>query len=187
MRHRAILIAALMLIATLMSSCKWGGIKGTVVDAESGVPIEDAAVVITWIWSGGLGPGSMQIRETTTDKNGLFVFTRDKKATSTPRHLVIYKYGYKSWTNKGVFDNNIMIGAEHPIFEWRSGQTYKMEKFPEGWSHLNHVRFIRDSLGHVYSPLWFEKAQKELREGDREWDRLDEEKKQMRKKNVEKR
>ena len=161
-------------------------ISGTVVDAVTGEPIEGAAVVSTWVFSAGVGSGRYEgMNETLTNNMGVFNIN-GVQSGGTNHYFAIYKYGYKVWTIKGAFINEPMLGGEHPPFEWKSGQTYRLEKFPEGWSHENHVSFISHSLGFVYSPLWYKAANEELREADKEWDKRDEEKKKMRMINADK-
>ena len=71
-----IIIAVLLLTLLILSTCRWM-ITGQVLDAETGKPIEGAAVYIYWGKSGPGPPGlaggvKVEVAEDLSDTEGLF-------------------------------------------------------------------------------------------------------------------
>src|SRR3989338_10920318 len=65
----------ILLIIFSLSSCSYAGMSGTVIDAETGRPIEGAVVLVEWTMTKGIGlthTDSYKVVEKVTDKNGKF-------------------------------------------------------------------------------------------------------------------
>ena len=105
--HSATAIAASFCLASCAVTYQFAPIEATVVDAETGVPIEGAVVTANWeLVKGSLdGPryfGQLDVKETVTDKNGRFRFEGFTKEDSSGAELresdpqiLIFKAGYE--------------------------------------------------------------------------------------------
>src|SRR3989304_86240 len=137
-----ILLFSLFVITLLNSSC-YGEITGTVVDAETGKPIEGAVVLVEWTIIKGL-PGmnyteSYKVVEVVTDKDGSFTVSGvSNPLVNRPPHLVVYKKGYIAWNNQYIFPT----WKQRKDFNIRSGMEIRLEQFKEGFSHYDHFSFI---------------------------------------------
>jgi len=171
MRPYATIAAILMLALLAQTGCteqssaprvpNFPPISGTVVDADTGEPIEGAAVIATWVAAAGIGGGSYEgMNEDLTNYAGVFNINGTMYG-GTDFNFAIYKYGYLAWSHNTRMINSDGKRELVPGFEWKSGQTYRLEKFPPTWSHLNHTRFIEESVGHVPSPLIWKMMQPE--------------------------
>jgi len=131
-----------LIIIFLTSGCN-AEMTGTVVDAETGAPIEGAVVLVEWtVTKGPPGLRSTEIYKTIellTDKNGKFTIVTilDPMVNKIP-HLVIYKRGYVAWNNQYIFPK----WERRKNFELRDGMMMEMEKFRNYYSHYDHVSFI---------------------------------------------
>lgn len=116
-------------------------IKGQVIDAETGKPIEGAAILIDWSRPsfgipGLSGTTPVETYETTSDTKGYF---------KVPKHygfiyeyiLTIYKKGYVCWNNKKVFPSH----EERTDFTLKNSVVIKMERFKEEYDKLDHANF----------------------------------------------
>lgn len=124
----------------------WGGyprISGTVVDDETGKPIEGAIVFVEWTITKGIGHTSTHIYknfETVSDKDGVFHLPGVWRPFVDRPTLIIYKRGYIAWRNDFRFPG---FKRRH-AFKWKNGTTYLMERFVEGhYLHGKHTSFIR--------------------------------------------
>lgn len=164
MISRHIIMAISM--ALLMVAC--GGspaIRGTVLDAVSGKPIEGAVVVAEWVDREGFGfyvSSTYKVEEKLTDANGEFGLDGVNKA-NLDLSFSIYKRGYVCWNNKSIF-----MDGHRTDFLWKTGQTYSLVPWQEGWSHWKHVGFIHsvaDSRGKAFN----KEFEWEEEEGTKEW------------------
>ena len=160
MKKKGILAAsALLLIALIIYSQKiYFPIEGTVVDAETGKPIEGAVVLAEWTITKGIGltaTESYMIVETVTDRNGKFKINAYvlNPFVNKPR-LTLYKAGYTAWNNRFIFPGYI----PRKETRWQSNNTYAIEKFKEEYSHTEHVSFIHTFTLGLTSDSTFEKA-----------------------------
>jgi len=115
---------SLLLAGTSLTGCtvySADPITATVVDADTGAPIEGVNVVAAWELRGGVNYGGavgyVNVLETVTDRNGRFSFpawgpriaSGGKIRLSAPL-LLLFKQGYKY----GVFANNGRSGEDAP-------------------------------------------------------------------------
>lgn len=135
------LLAVIMLPVLFLGGC-YAEITGTVVDAETGAPIEGAVVLVEWTKTRGL-PGlthteSYKVIEAVTNKDGKVTISGTFSPTVNPPHVTVYKKGYVAWNNDYIFPGWV----KRKDFEWRNGFVFKLEKFKEGYSHYDHSSFI---------------------------------------------
>jgi hypothetical protein len=143
---RTSLIAILLLI--LMSigcSAENRIITGTVLDAESGAPIEGAVVLVEWTKAEGM-PGmwstkSDKVVEVITDKDGKFTAEDVKKLINIP-DVAIYKKGYVTWSSRWIFPDR----RNRTDFKWRTGNIYKLDKFKDTYSYVDHYGFTMSAV-----------------------------------------
>lgn len=137
----------------LFSSGCYGTLKGKVIDAETGEPIEGAVAIAEWTKTKGLGltyTKSMKVVEAVSDKEGNIELEGCYSPFVNPPHLTIYKKDYVAWNNEYIFPDY----KKRAGFEWKSGQEFRLDKFREGYLHSKHVSFIRSS---IRSTLAYEK------------------------------
>jgi hypothetical protein len=142
-----ILIFAMGLFLAV-SGCA-GGLSGTVVDDETGKPLDGAVVLVEWTITKGLPGlsygGSYKVMEAITDREGKFAIPRalilDPRVESP--HLTIYKKDYVAWNNEYIFPGY----DKREDFCWHSGYVFRMKRFKEGLSFIEHQSFI-DGMAH---------------------------------------
>lgn len=146
-------------------------ISGTVVDAETGKPIEGAFVLAQWTKTKGL-PGQTyhevyKIVEAESDKNGSFAIEGTYNPLVDPPDIVVYKAGYVAWRNDYVFPG----WRKRTDFKFKKGMTIQLEKFREGYSREEHSDFIDHgiigadlNLTPKYSKAQSEEHKKAMRE-----------------------
>ncbi len=134
-----VLVFLLILVSNVRKS-------GTVVDAETGEPIEGAIVLVEWTLTGGL-PGmdttkSSKVVEVVTDKHGRFtVLGSFNPITNKPR-ITIYKHGYVAWNNILIFPGT----KKRQDFEWKEGNVYEMEMWDDSYSYDRHDSFVSSAI-----------------------------------------
>lgn len=127
-------------------------VTATVVDAETGKPIDGAIVMAAWMGSGFGMPGIassdiVKVGEAVTDSGGkVRIDGRYCPNTSVP-NLIVYKKGYVAWTREEIFQSL----NRRPEFEWKSGYVFRLEKLDKyreeiEYIHKNHVSFIRSNM-----------------------------------------
>ncbi len=138
----------LLLLASLLISTGcygYGTLKGKVVDAETGEPIEGAVAMAEWTKTKGLGNTytvSAKVSEAVSDKEGNFELDGCFNPFVDKPDLTIYKKGYIAWNNGYIFPD----WKKREGFEWKSGLIIKLDKFIKIYKHSEHVRFIRSSI-----------------------------------------
>lgn len=153
MRIRYTILAITLLFLT--SGC-YATISGTVVDAETGEPIEGAVVLVEWTKTKGLGltyTESYKVIEAITDKEGKVTISGTLSPLVDPPSVTVYKRGYVAWNDKFIFPGY----KKREDFTWGNGYIFKMERFKEGYSYSEHVSFIRTAIS---STLAYEKKKK---------------------------
>jgi len=118
--------------------------NGTVVDKETGEPIEGAVALVDWDVTISIGfstTTAYKMAERLTDKQGWFVLPGVFNPFVNPPTVVIYKKGYIAWRSDFIFP-----GYEKKIFKWRNTHKFEMEKFVRGYSHSHHESFIQSGL-----------------------------------------
>ena len=151
---------------------------GTVVDAETGQPIEGAVVLVEWTKKVGIGDyhtESVKVVEVVTDEKGKFKVTGIVKPFIEPPDMTIYKKGYVAWNNKVIFPEY----KKREGFKWRSGNIYKLDRFKPEYSHIEHTSFIHSATNASISSnkMMIEKAYRwEELESSNERDKRDQRK-----------
>lgn len=123
------------------------GISGTVIDAETGKPIEGAVVFVEWSkskakWTGLGYTETYKTVEKVTDKNGKFKVFGVFSPFVNPPIVVIYKKGYVAWRNDYIFPLN----EKRKDVRLENGYVFKIEHFKKGYSHAQHINFTRSTL-----------------------------------------
>lgn len=138
---------ALMMVIFMATGCSAEPkiITGTVVDAETGSPIEGAVVLVEWTKAEGL-PGlvstkSYKVVEAVTDKDGKFTVEDVKKLFIDPPDVAVYKKGYVTWSSRWIFPD----WRKRTDFKWGKTDTFKLEKFRPEYSYLKHTSFIHSA------------------------------------------
>ena len=121
----------------------------TVVDAETGEPIEGAVAIAIWRkhsirerawWEGGTMV-VVKIEEAVSDRDGnIYIdgFWGWYIAKNRYPRLTIYKFGYVCWDQ-----NNIFRGGVRTDFD-KDHRIARMEKWPEDFSFIRHESFIQN-------------------------------------------
>ncbi|GAA5446255.1 hypothetical protein Misp06_04469 [Microbulbifer sp. NBRC 101763] len=120
-------------------------IKLTIMEEETGEPIEDVVVVARWVVTGGMfnthSVGVLDIQEAVSDSNGKVVFHGfDKYWRSwfsgeffhfrSPQ-LIIYKFGYKPAELTNGQSPDRLLSRKHPaeVFWWGKKEIY-LSRYP---------------------------------------------------------
>jgi hypothetical protein len=157
-------------------------VKGKVVDAETGKPIEGAAVGVHWYdysIQGCLLPyasGYHQIETASalTDVNGVFEIP---KRTFKEYHLGFYKKGYVCWSEGDIFHPEFYdrwqasqgkVGGEkirepRRGFWLAPGMVIRLEPWKEGYSVFGHAEFVGSINRDVDGARHFSDATREER------------------------
>jgi len=143
------LISVLVLILTIFGC--YPEITGTVLDAETGAPIEGAIVFVQWTKTKGL-PGLTyrdiyKIVEVETDKDGKFTISGTLSPFVDPPRAVIYKRAYVTWRNDFIFPG----WKKRTDFKYQDDIVIKLEKFREEFSHKEHLDFIGHGISYYMS------------------------------------
>lgn len=130
-----------ILLVLMVSSCN-AEITGTVVDAETGQPIEGAVVLIQWTKTIGM-PGMThhevhKVIEIETLINGKFSVSKIINPLINNPEIVIYKKNYVAWRNDTIFPG----WQERKDFKLSKVMVIKLEKFKESFSRYDHYGFL---------------------------------------------
>jgi hypothetical protein len=139
-------VLLIILLFILVTSCS-AEIKGSVMDAETGKPVEGAIVLVEWTRTKGLGltyTKSAKVIEAISDGNGIFRVSKSLNPLNDPPDITIYKKGYIAWNNKFIFPDY----AKRTNFTWQDGYVFKIDKFKDSYSYIKHQSFI-DGAIHV--------------------------------------
>lgn len=133
----------------LGSGC-YAEMTGTVVDTETGKPVEDAVVLIEWTKTKGVTgmthTESFKVIEVVTDKEGKFAVSGVFDPLVNPPHVTVYKKGYVAWNNEYIFPGY----KKRADFKWQSGHVFKLEQFKENYSFIDHESFI-DGVAYLFT------------------------------------
>ncbi|MFH2045288.1 MAG: carboxypeptidase-like regulatory domain-containing protein [Pseudomonadota bacterium] len=145
--RNAILFKSLILIFIFLtfSTSAFGRsmIKGQVVDAETGKPIENAAVYICWTKPASGPPGLagtsiVEVAETLTDAEGFFKIPKYFTLFFGKEYeLTVYKIGYVCWNSRDIFPTY----RKRKDFKLKNGMVIKLENFKEHYSKEKHAIF----------------------------------------------
>lgn len=158
------------ILAVIASVFVTGGcyaeITGTVVDAETGQPIEEAVVLVEWTKTKGL-PGlsytkPYDVFETVSKKNGSFTIKKILNPLVNPPRITIYRKGYVAWNNEYIFPGWI----KRDNFKLADGMIIKLEHFKKEYSRDDHVSFLHGIThwGRIINEAYrWEELEKELK------------------------
>jgi hypothetical protein len=140
-----LLIATLAVLAVLGLTTSFSKlISGTVVDAETGKPVEGAVVLAEWTRRQGIGDYhtvSVRAAYAITDTEGKFnIFGPLHPFVEAP-DVTVYKKGYVAWNNKFIFPDYAHRKQSEDMYK-----QIRIERFKKFFSHKSHVRFIRNSI-----------------------------------------
>lgn len=132
----------LAIIIVLIGAACSAGMSGTVVDTETGKPIEGAVVLVEWTVTKGV-PGlsygkTYKVVEKVTNKEGKFRFLGVLNPFVNPPIIVVYKKGYVAWNNKYIFPT----WAKRTDFEYKDNAIIRLEFFKKEFAYHDHVAFI---------------------------------------------
>ena len=141
----------LMLLVSLISACYeatgcYGPMTGTVVDAETGRPIEGAVVYVQWTVTSG--PPGLQtakiydVIEKVTDKNGKFRVCGILNPFVNRPVVVVYKKDYVPWRGDYIFP----VYEHRKDFEWQRSYVFRLEHYRHTYAHSKHIFFISSGL-----------------------------------------
>lgn len=137
-KHLLILVISILLFAT---GCE-AEISGTVVDAETGQPIEGTVVLVEWTKTKGL-PGMThtepyKVIEVISDKEGKVTISGVFNPMVNSPRVTLYKKGYVAWNNEYIFPK----WEKRKDFKWTEGVIIKLEPFKKEYSRADHVYFL---------------------------------------------
>lgn len=138
----------LSLISLAFIPACYAEITGTIVDAETGEPIEGAVVLVEWTEEKGL-PGllyheSYKVIEVVSDKDGKVKIENGVfNPTVEPPDVTVYKKGYVAWNNKFIFPDY----RKRKDFRWKDGYVFRLERFRDEYTHNAHSSFISMAIG----------------------------------------
>ncbi len=146
LKSKMILSAALFFILSTFSCGIKHNIKGRVIDAETGQPIEGAAVAIHWYHYRlshqliGFTSGFEHIAayETLSDSDGYFETTKHMKGECD---LGVYKKGYVCWGDDYIF-NPYGIDLKREDHQLKNGMIIKLEPFKKHYDKYKHSKFV---------------------------------------------
>ncbi|TAL26586.1 MAG: hypothetical protein EPN94_02985 [Nitrospirae bacterium] len=150
MKRKLILLifVILILVLAVYVSRIYFPIDGTIVDAETKLPIEGAVVLVEWsitpmAWLGMPTTTSYRVIETMSDKSGKF---KIKAYVLNPivnkPDLTIYKAGYVAWSSQIIFPNR----RNRTDFKWRDHYAFSLERFKPEYSYEKHTSFIHRAI-----------------------------------------
>ncbi|NVN89942.1 MAG: carboxypeptidase regulatory-like domain-containing protein [Desulfuromonadales bacterium] len=172
------LIFILLIIMLLPSAACTGpvsgkAIKGKIVDAETGQPIEGAILLVEWTKNHGFGntyTTSEKAIEVLSDKNGAVTIPGYNDSTAENPDVTIYKPGYVAWNNYWIFPGY----KKRSDFSWIGGYVFKLERFKSEYSYIDHEEYVmscihsglanknKSILEKTYSQSEYQEIRKEL-------------------------
>ncbi len=147
-------------------------VKGKVVDAETGKPIQGAAVGIFWYdYSGrsclmppfSSGQHDIETASSLTDADGVF---KIPESPLKKYKMGVYKKGYVCWSSETIFhpERPWEEALETRILSWVvPGMVIRLEPWKEGYSAFGHSTFVGSVNRAVDGARHFEEATREER------------------------
>lgn len=138
------MIAGTLILLSLFLSYQ-SSIKGRVIDAETGKPIEGAVVLVEWTKTKGFGltyTESYKAAEAVSDKEGKFTLPGCYSPFVNEPNVTIYKKGYVAWSSRWIFPDY----RNMENITWKNEYVVKMQRFSENESHDKHEDFIMSSI-----------------------------------------
>ena len=138
MKIKHLFLAVMM---SFLSTGCYGEITGTVVDAETGKPIEGAVILVEWTKTKGLGlthTESYKVVEVLTDKEGKATISGTFSPFVDYPDVAVYKKGYVAWSSRIIFPDHI----NRTDFKWKNNYVFRLEHFKPEYSYIDHSSFI---------------------------------------------
>jgi len=166
--HRNALFIVVIVVMFYLTMCSTyyaaEPIHATVIDAETGQPIEGVVVVAHWALEGGLESGNnmgqAKVLESISDSNGRFFFPAwgprwvaggilsNTRLKDQDPELLIFKSGYKylQHRNNRLWEEINRKGPITRTSDW-NGKTIKMERFSGTLKeYAEHLRKMNEDL-----------------------------------------
>jgi hypothetical protein len=132
----------------------------TVIDDETGKPIEGAVAIAVWrktsdtegAWFEGGKFEVVRIEEEVSDSNGnIYIdgFWNWHLIEERYPHLTIYKPGYVCWDQEAIHIDE-HHGAKRTDFD-KNHRIARMRKWPEGFSFVGHGSFVDNATNWDYT------------------------------------
>jgi hypothetical protein len=132
----------------------------TVIDDETGKPIEGAVAIAIWrktsdtegAWFEGGKFEVLRIEEEVSDSNGnIFIdgFWNWHLIEERYPHLTIYKPGYVCWDQSSIYLGELQR-ATRTDFD-KNHRSARMRKWPEGFSFVGHNSFVNSATQNDYT------------------------------------
>ena len=123
-------------------------VKGRVVEANTGKPIEGVSIAIRWTghhFSAFYSSGSYEIEKarTTSDKEGYFKIPKYFLKSS---YMGVYKKGYVCWNNEDIFLKDGLV-IKRKGFRVKNGMTIQLEPMTSRYPRFEHASFIEAVSG----------------------------------------
>lgn len=143
MKVRYVLLSLTILIVLLTAISYVRGISGTVVDAETGQPVEGAVIHVEWTTTKGV-PGQSytqdyKISETSTNSEGKFRIFGVLNPLANLPIIVIYKRRYVAWRNDYIFPDY----KRRNDVQRTNKYFVELERFRPTYSHSRHLSFLK--------------------------------------------
>ena len=137
-------LALLLVISLIAIAGCYKGITGTVVDAETGRPIEGAVVLVEWTKAKGLGltyTESYKVAEVISDKDGKFTLPGCYNPFVNEPNMTIYKKEYVAWSSRWIYPGM----KNRTDFKW-GDNIFKLEHFKSDYSYIDHTSYLHRSI-----------------------------------------
>lgn len=135
----------LLIFFGFLSSGCYAGITVTVVDAETGEPIEGAVIMVEWTKLEGMigltNTKSYKVVEVLTNKKGKARISGVYSPSPDLRSFLVYKKGYVAWSYDYIFPDY----KKRTDFKWNS-RVIKLERFKPEYSYNKHTSFISSTI-----------------------------------------
>jgi len=115
-----------------------------VVDAETGEPIEGAVLLAQWTITTFLyesASSNYKVVEKVSDESGRMTVPGVFKFGVNEPKVVVYKKGYVAWRHDYIFPDY----KKRTDFMWRDRYMFKLERFKQEYSRIDHLSFIESS------------------------------------------
>jgi hypothetical protein len=154
------IVSALVLAYWILDHARWT-ITGQVVDADTGKPIEGAAVAIDW-WEPLFGPPGLsatrdlEIAESVSDAQGYFRVPKYSLfGLGKQYRMAVYKQGYVLWSSEKIFPSY----EKRRNFSLENGMMIPLEQFRKDYSKDGHAIFV----GHMQPMSWTPRFHKAIK------------------------
>jgi hypothetical protein len=140
-KHLLLLTAGLLVMATTSGCGIRYSVHGTVIDMDTGQPVEGAVVSIKWEKENFSLPGMgrsftfLELADDITGPDGKF---KIPKYTFRDCHLAVYKKGYVCWESEDIFPDYKKRGK----LTIHNRMMVELEPFRNSYSKEKHAIFV---------------------------------------------